>query len=104
MIAEFKKPLYPDLEASEMHLLNTSCLSESENDIHIIFHIPFRACGTRRIQSIKYLEYSNEVIRHIKHGIITYKMNMNFPITCKYDRNVTLDDVNIEVQDEKTGM
>ncbi|KAL9954146.1 hypothetical protein ACROYT_G041645 [Oculina patagonica] len=102
MIAEFKKSYYPDLVAPEMNLKNTSCLAESENATYITFHIPFRACGTIRIQTNDYLEYTNEVLRHITVGIITYKMNLNFPITCKYDRNVTLDDVNFEVRDDET--
>lgn len=89
-----------------MHLIDTSCLVESQNVTYITFHIPFRNCATVRMQTPDYLEYRNEVIRRITQGSITYKLDMNFPITCRYDRNATLDDVDIEVQEEEetTGM
>lgn len=105
IIAEFKRSYYPDLEASEMHLKDPSCLVESENATYITFHIPFRNCSTVRIQTPDHLEYSNDVIRRITQGDITFKMDMNFPITCRYDRNATLNDLDIEVEeDEGTGM
>ncbi|KAL9954144.1 hypothetical protein ACROYT_G041643 [Oculina patagonica] len=102
IIVEFKKSYYTDLEAPEMHLINTSCLAESDSDTHITFHIPFRGCGTVRIQTNDYLEYRNEIIRHITKGTVTYKMDLNFPITCKYDSNVTLNDVNFEAVEGET--
>ena len=106
MIAEFKRSHYPNLEAPDMHLLNTSCLAEFENDTHVTFHVPFKTCGTVRIQTTDYLEYRNEIIRHIRQGIVTYMMDLNFPIICKYDRNVTMDDVIVELiaDDEDTGI
>lgn len=101
IIAEFKRSNYPDLESSEMHLTDTSCSAESENDTYITFHIPFRNCSTVRVQTPEHLEYRNEVMRRITQGVITYKMDMNFPITCRYDRNVTLNDLDIEVEEEE---
>ena len=77
---------------------------ESENATYITFHVPFRNCSTVRIQTPDHLEYSNDVIRRITQGDITYKMDMTFPITCRYDRNATLNDLDIEVEDEETGM
>lgn len=73
---------------------------ESENATYITFHIPFRNCSTVRVQTPDHLEYSNDVIRRITQGDITYKMDMTFPITCRYDRNATLNDLDIEVEDE----
>jgi len=101
IIAEFRRSYYPDLEASEMHLKDPSCLVESENATYITFHIPFRNCSTVRIQTPDHLEYSNDVIRRITQGGITFKMDMNFPITCRYDRNATLNDLDIEVEEEE---
>ena len=89
-----------------MHLTDTSCMADSENDTYITFHIPFRNCSTVSVQTPDHLEYRNEVMRRITQGIITLKMDMNFPITCRYDRNATLNDVDIEVEeeeDEETG-
>lgn len=100
IIAEFKKSFYPDLESSEMHLKDTSCLADSENDTYITFHIPFRNCGTVRVQTPDHVEYRNEVIRRITRGIITQKLDMSFPITCRYNRSATLNDLDIELEEE----
>ena len=98
IIAEFTKKNYPDLEAAGMHLKNTSCLAEGENATHILFHIPLRDCGTvRTTLNTDYLQYSNEIIRRITQGVISHKMDMVFPITCNYDRNVTVGDVSFKV-------
>lgn len=85
-----------------MHLADTSCLVDSENITYITFHIPFRNCSTVRVQTPDYLEYRNQVLRRITQGTFTFKMDLNFPITCRYDRNVTLDDVEFEVEGEET--
>lgn len=77
---------------------------ESENATYITFHIPFRNCSTVRIQTPDHLEYRNDVIRRVTQGDITYKLDMTFPITCRYDRNATLNDLDIEVEEEEAGM
>ena len=106
IVAEFNRSHYFEIESSEMHLKDTRCGAESENVTFITFLIPFRSCSTRRVQTPGHLEYSNQVIRRITEGVITYKLDMNFPITCRYDRNATLNDLDIEVEDEEetTGM
>jgi len=83
-----------------MHLKDTSCLADSENDTYITFHIPFRNCGTVRVQTPDHVEYRNEVIRRITRGIITQKLDMSFPITCRYNRSATLNDLDIELEEE----
>lgn len=101
VIAEFKRDHYPDLKAEEMHLTNTSCLAETDTEDSnlIVFKIPLQGCGTVRKTSPGYLEYSNAIIRRITQGQITFKMDMTFPISCKYDRNVTVGDVDLNVKD-----
>ena len=84
-----------------MHLTNTSCLADSHNETHITFLIPFRSCSTVRVQTPDYLEYSNAVLRRITQGVYTFELDLNFPITCRYDRNATLNDVVIEVEEEE---
>ena len=42
-------------------------------------------------------------MRRVTQGIFTFKMDLNFPITCIYDRNATLNDVVIDVEEETTG-
>lgn len=101
IIAEFKRSFYPDLDSTEMHLLDSSCRADSENATFITFRIPFRSCSTVRVQTPDHLEYTNEVIRRITQGIFTFKMDINFPITCRYDRNVTLNDLDVEVEEEE---
>lgn len=98
IIAEFKKAHYPGLEAEGMHLKNTSCLADDENATHILFNIPLRNCGTERILlNDSYIQYSNEIIRRITGVGISYKMDMFFPINCKYDRRETVGDIRIEL-------
>lgn len=98
IIAEFKKAHYPGLEAEGMHLKNTSCLADDENATHILFNIPLRNCGTERILlNDSYIQYTNEIIRRITGVGISYKMDMFFPINCKYDRRETVGDIRIEL-------
>ena len=81
-----------------MHLKNTSCLADDENATHILFNIPLRNCGTERILlNDSYIQYTNEIIRRITGVGISYKMDMFFPINCKYDRRETVGDIRIEL-------